>query len=59
MDLPYPKLPIYAQSLPDTMNFVDLEDLIDGMNLTLDWGMENLDPDGIIDGDWDRRKAEL
>lgn len=59
MDLPYPKLPIYAQSLLDTMNFVDLEDLIDGMNLTCEWGLENLNLDGTLDGDWGRWKADL
>lgn len=59
MGLPYPKLPIYAQSLLDTINFVDLEDLIDGMNLTLDWGMENLDLEGTVDADWGRWKADL
>lgn len=57
--LPYPKLPIFAQSLLDTRNFVDLEDLIDGMNLTLDWGMENLDLEGTIDVDWIRWRANF
>ncbi|KAF1961479.1 hypothetical protein CC80DRAFT_437292 [Byssothecium circinans] len=59
MGLPYPKLSIYAQSLLDTRNFVDLEDLIDGMNLTLDWGVENLDLEGTIDADWGRWRANL
>jgi hypothetical protein len=57
--LPYPKLPIFAQSLLDTRNFVDLEDLVDGMNLTLNWGIENLDLEGTIDTDWARWKAKL
>lgn len=59
MGLPYPKLHIYAQSLLDTRNFVDLEDLIDGMNLTLEWGKENLNLEGTIDTDWGRWKADL
>jgi hypothetical protein len=57
--LPYPKLPIYVQSLLDTRNFVDLEDLIDGMNLTLDWGIENLDLEGGFDADWDEWRSNL
>ena len=57
--LPYPKLPIYAQSLLDTRNFVDLEDLIDGMNITLEWGKDNLNLEGSINTDWGRWKADL
>jgi hypothetical protein len=59
MGLPYPKLPIYAQSLLDIMNFVNLDDLIDGMNLTLEWGIQNLELEGTIDADWARWKADL
>jgi hypothetical protein len=59
MGLPYPKLPIYAQSLLDTRQFVDLEDLIDGMNLTVDWGIENLDLEGNLDADWDEWRTNL
>lgn len=59
MELPYPKIPIYAQSLLDTRNFVDLDDLIDGMNLTLVWGEKNLNLKGTIDTDWGRWKADL
>ncbi|KAH9874916.1 hypothetical protein J1614_004404 [Plenodomus biglobosus] len=54
MGLPYPKLPIYAQSLLDTRNFIDLVDLIDGMNLTRKWGEENLNLEGTINADWGR-----
>ena len=57
--LPYPKLPIYVQSLLDTRRFVDLEDLIDGMNLTLDWGIENLNLEGNLDADWDEWRTNL
>lgn len=31
---------------------MDFEDLIDGMNLTLEWGEENLDLEGTVDADW-------
>ncbi|KAI9837595.1 MAG: hypothetical protein M1819_007246 [Sarea resinae] len=50
--LPYPTLPIYAQSLLDGNRAVELDDLIDGMNLTLEWGKEHLDLEGSIDLDW-------
>ena len=56
--LPYPKLSVYAQSLLDTMNWVDLEDLIDGMDLTLEWGKENLDLHGTIDAQWGIWRAQ-
>lgn len=52
MGIPYPTLPAYAQSLLDGGNAVDLEDLVDGMNLTREWGEENLDLDGTVDADW-------
>jgi hypothetical protein len=58
MAIPYPKLPVYAQSLPDTGNYLDLKDLVDGMNLTLEWGEEKLDLEGTIDADWGRWRAE-
>lgn len=56
--LPYPKLPVFAQSLLDTWNLVDLDDLVDGMNLTLEWGEANLHLDGTVDGDWARWKTD-
>ena len=57
--LPYPALPTYAQSLLDTNNEVDLDDLIDGMDLTLKWGEENLQLDGNLDADWIWWKTKL
>ena len=57
--LPYPKLSVYAQSLLDTMNWVDLEDLIDGMDLTLEWGKECLDLHGAIDAQWGLWRAHV
>ncbi|KAF9641532.1 hypothetical protein BFW01_g1515 [Lasiodiplodia theobromae] len=50
--IPYPQLHVFAQSLLDTGNFLDLEDLIDAMNLTPEWGEQNLHLDGKIDEDW-------
>ncbi|KAI9761252.1 MAG: hypothetical protein M4579_001172 [Chaenotheca gracillima] len=55
--IPYPQLAAYAQSLLDTYNLVDLDDLVDGMNLTLEWGEENLDLEGTMDAEWGRWKA--
>lgn len=43
---------MYAQSLIDTKNSVDLQDLIDGMNLSEEWGEENLDLEGTTDTEW-------
>lgn len=50
--LPYPALPAYAQSLLDSKMGVDLDDLIDGMNLTLEWGEQHLDLEGTVDASW-------
>jgi hypothetical protein len=55
--IPYPKLPIFAQSLLDINNDRDLEDLIDGMNLSPEWGEEFLDLEGYIDQEWRRWRA--
>lgn len=59
--LPYPTLPVYAQSLLDADNGVDLDDLVDGMDLTLEWGEQYLDLNGTIDGEykWWRTKLAL
>jgi hypothetical protein len=56
--VPYPKLPVYAQSLLETWNLVGLDDLVDRMNLTLEWGEANLDSEGTIDAEWGRWKAD-
>jgi len=47
--MPYPKLSVYAQTLLDTYNRVDLDDLVDGMNLSIDWGEKNLNLEGSTD----------
>jgi hypothetical protein len=49
---------VFAQSLLDTWNLVDLDDLVDGMNLTLEWGEANLELDGTVDGDWARWQTD-
>ena len=50
--LPYPTLRAFAQSLIDTNNGVDLEDLVDGMDLSLEWGHNHLDLEGSFDTEW-------
>lgn len=57
--LPYPSLATYAQSLLETQNGVDLEDLIDGMNLSEEWGEQHLDLDKDIDVQWARRQIAI
>jgi len=58
MDLPYPTLEVFAQSLLDTNDMVALTDLIDGMNLTEQWGLDHLKLDGENDLAWVLRKNE-
>ncbi|KAL4967534.1 uncharacterized protein BDV14DRAFT_197900 [Aspergillus stella-maris] len=50
--LPYPKLHVLVQAAIDTKEGVELEDLIDGMNLTEEWGEDNIDLDGTTDTQW-------
>ncbi|KAI9710295.1 MAG: hypothetical protein M1820_002789 [Bogoriella megaspora] len=54
--LPYPKLDVFAQSLLDMDDRVNLTDLVDGMDLSEEWALQNLDLDGTIDVDWAERK---
>ena len=58
MGLPYPKLETIAQTLLDTYNDVALTDLVDGMDLTEEWGLQHLDLDGTNDLSWTQRKNE-
>ncbi|KAI1925878.1 hypothetical protein LOZ65_002689 [Ophidiomyces ophidiicola] len=46
-------------SLIDTRNLLDLEDLVDGMDLSEDWGRENLNLDGNKDSDWAQNYIEV
>jgi hypothetical protein len=56
--LPYPTLEIFAQSLLDTNDRVSLCDLVDGMDLTEQWGSEHLELDAENDLEWTLRKNE-
>ncbi|KAE8151180.1 hypothetical protein BDV25DRAFT_153037 [Aspergillus avenaceus] len=56
--LPYPKLESFAQSLLDTQRRVELEDLIDGMDLTEEWGEEHLNLDKTTDVAYAKQKNE-
>lgn len=56
--LPYPTLEIFAQSLLDTNDETALTDLIDGMDLTEQWGLEHLELNAENDLAWTRRKNE-
>lgn len=50
--LPYPKLPIFIQSAIDSRDNVALADAIDGMNLSEEWGVSNLDLSYADDNPW-------
>ncbi|EFE30377.1 uncharacterized protein ARB_02749 [Trichophyton benhamiae CBS 112371] len=57
-NLPYPKLQAYVQSLLDTKNLGDLEDLVDGMDLSEEWGEQNLSLEGHADSNWSTKCIE-
>ncbi|SPQ25428.1 53211565-8a32-491b-aebf-ef3f151a1dd8 [Thermothielavioides terrestris] len=40
--IPYPKLHLFAQSLLERQEINDLQDLVDGMDITEEWGEQNL-----------------
>ena len=52
--LPYPKLHRFVQSLLDTRDHGALTDTVDGMDLSEDWGFENLDLTYTDDDHWAR-----
>lgn len=52
MGLPYPKLPIFVQSVMDARDIVNLADVIDGMDLSEKWGIDNLDLTYTTDTSW-------
>ncbi|KAK2818408.1 hypothetical protein FQN49_007928 [Arthroderma sp. PD_2] len=54
--LPYPKLAPFTQAVLDSNNMHYLTDLVDGMNLTEEWGQQNLELSGTRDIAWIRRK---
>ena len=58
-NIPYPKLHVLVQSLLESGDFGDLAEVVDGMNLSLEWGEANLDLEGPIDFEWLRWKNKL
>lgn len=58
MNIPYPTLETFAQSLLDTNDMVALTDLIDGMDLSEQWGLEYLKLDAENDLAWTWRKND-
>ena len=52
MGLPYPKLHLFVQSTIDTHDAVALADVIDGMDLSEQWGFANLDLTRQEDARW-------
>lgn len=54
--LPHPTLEVFAQSLLDTNDLVPLADLVDGMDLTEEWGLQHLDLNGENDVTWAEQK---
>jgi hypothetical protein len=57
--LPYPKLDVLAQSFLDTNDRVSLCDLVDGSNVSEEWGVENLELEGLVDLEWAAWKNKL
>ncbi|KAI1996044.1 hypothetical protein LOZ53_001280 [Ophidiomyces ophidiicola] len=54
--LPYPKLDVCIQSYVDTNDMVALCDIIDGTNVSEEWGDSNLDLEGTTDVQWAKAK---
>lgn len=54
--LPYPKLDVFIQSCLDTYDMVQLCDVIDGTNVSEEWGEKNLDLEGANDVEWAKEK---
>jgi hypothetical protein len=50
--LPYPSLSHLVQSFLDRNDMVSLGDIIDGSNVSEEWGIQNLDLSGFTDVDW-------
>ncbi|KAF2490759.1 hypothetical protein BU16DRAFT_516621 [Lophium mytilinum] len=58
MGLPYPTLETFTQSLLDRNDIVTLTDLVDGMDLTYEWGLQHLKLDSENDVVWAEQKNE-
>ncbi|KAK2867968.1 hypothetical protein FQN49_003286 [Arthroderma sp. PD_2] len=54
--LPYPKLDVFIQSCLDTFSMLQLCDVIDGTNISEEWGEKNLDLEGTNDVKWAKEK---
>ncbi|KAM5506914.1 hypothetical protein McanMca71_001819 [Microsporum canis] len=54
--LPYPKLDVFIQSCLDTYSMLPLCDVIDGTNVSEEWGEKNLDLEGTNDVEWAKAK---
>lgn len=54
--LPYPKLDVSIQSSLDPYNMLQLCDVIDGTNISEEWGERNLDHEGTTDVEWAKEK---
>lgn len=57
--LPYPKLDILMQSLLDTQDKLSLVDLIDGTDVSEQWGVDHLNLDGATDLEWAKKKNKM
>lgn len=59
-NIPYPKLEVYAQNLVSIQKWDHLTALVDGMDLTLEWGQEHLrlGPSSEEELEYARLKAE-
>ncbi|KAJ9130082.1 hypothetical protein NKR19_g10045 [Coniochaeta hoffmannii] len=56
--LPYPKLPVLIQSFLEAHDRVSLCDVVDGSDVSDEWGSDHLALDGHADVAWARRKNE-
>ncbi|KAB5530357.1 hypothetical protein GE09DRAFT_1207093 [Coniochaeta sp. 2T2.1] len=54
--LPYPRLDVLIQSFLDSNNGNSLGDVVDGSDVSEEWGYEHLDLDGTTDEAWVARK---
>jgi hypothetical protein len=50
--IPQPSFAWFVQSLLDMGDVKTLQEMVDGMNLTFEWGDQNLDLSGMIDLTW-------
>ncbi|KAH6628867.1 hypothetical protein F5144DRAFT_492409 [Chaetomium tenue] len=61
--LPYPKLDVFIQSTLDMYDDLQLVDVVDGTDVSEEWGEEHLDLDGDTDSKWaedlNKRGAQL